>query len=313
METIEPVSGLHHVTAVASDPSDNVRFYTDVLGLRLVKRTVNFDDITTYHLYYGDETGLPGTIMTFFPFIGSRIGRVGRGQTSATAFVIPEGSVEFWLDRLDALGVDHDAPEERFSETVIGLRDHDGQPIELVTGVNDIEPWAGGPVPAEHAVRGFHGVSFLSTDPDATRAVLELLGYEAEREAGERTRFVGGSERASVIDLVDDPAAGPAVPGAGTIHHIAFRVPDDETQAAYRERAIEAGHYITHQKDRNYFRSVYFREPGGVLFELATDGPGFTADEPVEGLGEALKLPDWLEADRETIERSLPPIEVKAE
>lgn len=304
----EPISGLHHVTSIAGDPERNVEFYTDVLGLRLVKRTVNFDDITTYHLYYGDEVGSPGTILTFFPFGGGQSGRVGRGQTSATAFVVPSGSLEYWQGRFGDLGVEYDAVEERFDERVLPFYDHDGQPLELVTGEADIEPWEGSDVPADHAIRGFHGVTLLSADPAATRDVLETMGYEATGTVEGRTRLVGSGERAAVVDVVDDPDAARGMQGAGTVHHVAFRVPDDETQNAWREHLTEEGLRVTPQKDRQYFRSIYFREPGGVLFEFATDVPGFDRDEPVSELGSELKLPPWLEDDREAIEQQLPPL-----
>ena len=304
----EAISGLHHVTAIASDPDENVAFYTDVLGLRLVKKTVNFDDVTTYHLYYGDEVGSPGTILTFFPFGGGQRGSVGRGQTSATAFVVPEGSLQYWQERFDDHGVEYDDVEMRFEERVLPFYDHDGQPLELVTGEADIDPWAESDVPAEHAIRGFHGVTLLSADAEATVDVLETMGYERTGEAGHRTRFEGAGDRAAFVDVLDDPDASAGMQGAGTVHHVAFRVPEDETEMAWREELAEAGLRVTPQKDRQYFRSIYFREPGGILFEFATDGPGFDADEPIAALGSELQLPPWLEADRETIENSLPPL-----
>ena len=301
-------AGLHHVTSIASDPQANVDFYTDVLGLRLVKKTVNFDDTFTYHLYYGDEGGSPGTALTFFPFENGSPGRVGRGQTSATAFVVPAESVDYWLDRFDSKGVEHDAPRERFGETVVSFRDHDGQPLELVAGESDVEPWADGPVPADHGVRGFHGVTLDSLDPERTGAILELLGYERVDEAGERTRYRAASDRAAVVDVLDRPDAPRGREGVGTVHHVAFRALDEETELAWREALVEAGQNVTPQKDRQYFQSIYTREPGGILFEIATDGPGFTRDESVAELGTSLKLPPWLEEDREMIEGQLPPV-----
>ena len=301
--------GIHHVTAISGDAQETVDFYTGVLGLRLVKRTVNFDDPSTYHLYFGDETGSPGTILTFFPFGGGRRGRVGKGQTSATAFAVPEGSIDYWTDRLAELDVDADEPTERFGETVLSLRDGDGQPLELVATDSPVEPWSGGPVPAEHAIRGFYGITLLSARPDATVGVLERLGFERDESAGDRTRFHAAGDRASVVDVVDPGDAISGRQGAGTVHHVAFRTPDDDAQAAWRERLSEAGLHVTPQKDRQYFRSIYFREPGGVLFEVATDGPGFTRDEDVEALGSSLKLPPWLEEDREFLEERLPPLE----
>ncbi|SFR54512.1 ring-cleaving dioxygenase [Halogeometricum limi] len=299
-------TGIHHVTAVAGDPSANVRFYTDVLGLRLVKRTVNFDDTQTYHLYFGDETGSPGTAMTFFPFGEGRPGRPGRGQAVATAFVVPEGSLDYWRERLADRGVET-TDRDRFGAGVLAFSDRDGQPLELVEGESDVEPWTDGPVPEDAALRGFFGVTLHSADPGATGRVLELLGFERRDEAEDRVRYVADGDRATVVDLLERESPR-GRPGVGTVHHVAFRVPDGETQMRWREELSDAGQYVTEQKDRQYFDSIYFREPGGVLFEIATDGPGFTADESVESLGSALKLPPWLESDREDIEARLPPL-----
>lgn len=302
-------SGLHHVTSIASDPQRNVDFYTEVLGLRLVKRTVNFDDKYTYHLYYGDEVGTPGTVLTFFPFESARQGRIGRGQTSATAFVIPEGSVDYWVDRLESKAVDVDTPHTRFDETVVPFRDHDGQPLELVTGTSAIEPWADGPVPADKAIRGFHSVTLDSLNPEQTSTVLETVGYESTAQNGDRTRYKTAGTRASVIDVLARPDALRGQPGAGTVHHVAFRTPDTQTQAEWREPLSEIGLRVTPQKDRQYFKSIYFREPGGILFEIATEGPGFTRDESAADLGTELTLPPWLESDRTMLEDRLPEIE----
>lgn len=302
-------AGLHHVTSIASDPQRNVDFYTEVLGLRLVKRTVNFDDKYTYHLYYGDEVGNPGTVLTFFPFEGARQGRVGRGQTSATAFIIPEGSVDYWVDRLESKDVDVDAPHTRFDETVVPFRDHDGQPLELVTGTSDIEPWTDGPVPADNAIRGFHSVTLDSLTPERTSTVLETVGYESTAQDGDRTRYKTAGPRASVIDVLARPDAPRGQQGVGTVHHVAFRTPDTQTQEEWREPLSDIGLRVTPQKDRQYFKSIYFREPGGILFEIATEGPGFTRDESASDLGTELTLPPWLESDRTMLEERLPEIE----
>lgn len=302
-------AGLHHVTSIASDPQQNVDFYTDVLGLRLVKKTVNFDDKHTYHLYYGDESGQPGTILTFFPFNGAQQGRVGRGQTGATAFVIPEDSVNYWVDRLESKNVDVDTPRTRFDETVVPFRDHDGQSLELVTGTTDIEPWADGPVPVENAIRGFHGVTLDSLDPDSTVTVLETLGYERIAQDGDRTRYRTDGNRAAFVDVRDQPDSPRGQQGVGTVHHIAFRTADEQTQAEWREPLSDIGLRVTPQKDRQYFKSIYFREPGGILFEIATDEPGFTRDESLTELGTELQLPPWLESDRDALEQRLPEIE----
>lgn len=311
----DAIPGLHHVTAIASDPQRNVDFYTEVLGLRLVKQTVNFDDPQTYHLYYGDELGHPGTILTFFPFEGGRSGRVGPGQVSATAFVIPRGSTDYWTDRLrqfeDAFDLELVGTEQRFGQTVVRFEDADGQPLELVESDRnaDIDPWDDGPIPTEHAVRGFHGVTLDSDDFEGTTTVLDTMGYEKAREEGRRTRFRAAGERADVVDLRDASNDQRGLQGAGTVHHVAFRTSDDESQLAWRERLTESGLYVTEVKDRQYFHSIYFREPGGVLFEIATDPPGFTLDEEPDELGSSLKLPPWLEDDRERLEQGLATIE----
>ena len=308
--------GLHHITAVAGDPQENLRFYTETLGLRLVKRTVNFDDTTTYHLYYGNRTGEPGTAMTFFPFEGARPGRPGRGQAVATAFAVPPGSLDDWADRLATSAATVEDRTERFGAGVLPFSDPDGQPLELVEADSPVEPWVDGPVPEERAIRGFFGVTLHSAAPDATANVLELLGFERSGSieepdgGGERVRYVADGNRATVVDILHrEPPRGR--PGVGTVHHIAFRAADEEEQLAWRERLSDAGQFVTPQKDRQYFKSIYFREPGGILFEVATDGPGFTVDESVADLGSELKLPAWLEGDREGIEATLPPLDAE--
>ncbi|QLG61523.1 ring-cleaving dioxygenase [Halorarum salinum] len=325
----DPIEGIHHVTVMSGDPDGNVRFFRNVLGLRLVKRTVNFDDVTTYHLYYGDEVGTPGTVYTAFPFGGGRRGRNGTGEASATAFAVPEGSLDYWRDRLESRGVEVREPEERFGARVLPFTDPDGQELELVErearSASDgsgrspqepfggVEPWADSPVPEERRIRGFHGVTLRLAEIDATADLLEFMGYEEEAAAADRTRFRGAGDRAAVVDLVERPDAAPAGGGIGSVHHVAFRVPDDEAQVAWQSALRERGQHATPVKDRRYFRSIYFREPGGVLFEFATDGPGFDLDEPVEALGGELKLPDWLEDDRERVESALPPLSAAAE
>lgn len=311
------VPGLHHVTAIASDPQANVAFHTDVLGLRLIKRTVNFDDPSTYHLYYGDEVGTPGTVMTFFPFGNGRSGTVGRGQASATAYTVPPGSLDYWEERLADHDVETGDVSERFDERVLPFRDADGQPYELVTGESDIDPWEGGPVPAEHSIRGFHGVTLDSLAPEDTGAVLETMGYDRVGTEplsigdGERIRYRSGGSRAAVVDVLDRPDGERGVQGIGTVHHVAFRTENDDGQAHWQEQFRDDGYDVTEQKDRQYFRSIYFREAGGILFEIATDEPGFTRDERVDELGEALKLPPWLEGKRDRLETQLPPLSIE--
>ena len=308
----EATRGIHHVTAIAGDPQQNVDFYTGVLGLRMVKQTVNFDDPGTYHLYYGDEQGRPGTIMTFFPWKGAPRGSLGAGQTSTTAFSVPEGSLGFWYDRLLATGLPVESPRSRFDEQVLALADPDGLRLELVAhaGAADLEPWQDGPVTEDKAIRSFFGVTLLERSLEATASVLtESFGYVEKDSAGARHRFVTPAGSAgSVVDIVVRPDEGFGRVAVGSVHHVAFRVADDEAQSLWRERAAAHGLNVTSVRDRTYFRSVYFREPGGVLFEVATDVPGFAIDESVAQLGSRLRLPDWLESQRGDIERRLEPL-----
>jgi len=308
--------GIHHVTAIARDPQANVDFYAGVLGLRLVKRTVNFDDPGTYHLYYGDATGRPGTILTFFPWPLARRGTRGTGQATVTALSVPEGSLGFWRARLRVREVAHDGPVRRFDEGVLTLLDPDGLKLELVAhaGAGETEPWAGGPVPAEHAIRGFHGVTLAEQGYEATAELLSRsLGFELAGEAGNRFRFAAaGDGPGRVVDVLCSPDLPPGRVAAGTVHHVAFRAADDADQLARREALVGRGLDVTPVLDRQYFRSIYFREPGGVLFEIATDPPGFTLDEAPGELGSALRLPPWLEPHRERIEAALPPLATPA-
>jgi glyoxalase family protein len=308
----KPIAGIHHVTAMAGDPQANVDFYTGVLGLRLVKKTVNFDDPGTYHLYYGDEVGHPGTILTFFPWPLARRGVQGAGQATVTSFSVPEGSLGYWTERLSRLGVTLDGTQRRFEEEVLTLLDPDGLRLELVARAGDGRPgWAAGPVPEEHAVRGFDGVTLTEWNLDGTEGVLAgTLGFRRVGEEGDRVRFEAGSGGGGTrVDVLASPAAARGHVSAGTVHHVAFRAADEADQLAWREAVAKSGLSVTPVLDREYFHSIYFREPGGVLFEIATDPPGFTRDEPVESLGSALKLPPWLEASRSRIEAALPPIE----
>jgi glyoxalase family protein len=303
--------GIHHVTAIAGSARRNLDFYTRVLGLRLVKKTVNFDDPGTYHLYFGDEAGRPGTILTFFPWDHVAPGRVGVGETMETALRIPESALGYWTHRFLEKGVPHQALGKRFGETVLPFKDPDGLALALVA-VPDIgnEPaWSAGDVPAEHAIRGFHGVKLLLRQAEPTGAILtDALGFSAAGREGSVVRFRSGQTGPGGI--VDIHVAGDFLggrQGGGSVHHIAFRAADDEQQLAMRRRLSENhGLQTTGQKDRNYFRSIYFREPGGVLFEIATDIPGFTVDEPLAELGHSLKLPSQYESMRQAIEARLP-------
>jgi glyoxalase family protein len=308
-------SGIHHVTAICGEPQRNVDFYAGLLGLKLVKKTVNFDDPGTYHLYYGDGAGNPGSIMTFFPWAGAPKGRIGAGQLTVTSFSFPASSLGYWTERLVESGVRFEKPEDRFGETVLRLPDPDGLRLELVAATDDRrEGRAGGPAPAEHAVRGFHQVTLASADPAATAQLMtETLGLRQTGEAEGRTRFeAGDGGPGNTVDVADGTGFPQGTMGVGTVHHVAFRVPDEEIQLELRERVAALGYNVTPVLDRNYFRSIYFREPGGVLFEIATDPPGFAADEDPEHLGESLKLPLWLEPQRERLEEVLPPLRVPA-
>jgi glyoxalase family protein len=309
------MSGLHHVTAIAGNPLRNLDFYTRTLGLRLVKRTVNFDDPGTYHFYYGDETGSPGTVLTFFPWEHAIKGQVGIGETSRTAFRVPAGALGYWTQRFVEKGVAHETIERRFGESVLRFADPDGTGLALV-GVPDADApaWSNGDSPAEHAIRGFFGVTLLLADAARTGAILtDVLGFNEAGREGSTVRYrAAGSAPGAVVDIVEAKDVERGRQGRGSVHHIAFRAADDAAQAAMARKLVAHGVRPTDQRDRNYFRSIYFREPGGVLFEIATDIPGFAIDEPVASLGRALKLPAFLEPHRGEIERALPAIEAVA-
>jgi glyoxalase family protein len=304
-------SGIHHVTSIASSARRNLDFYSRTLCLRLVKKTVNFDDPSAYHLYYGDAAGRPGTILTFFPWEGAAPGRLGVGEAQETVFSIPEGSIGYWTQRLLEKGVAHDPPMKRFGATTIAFRDQDGTRLAL-TGVKGLEAKSGasgGDVPEDHAIRGFHSVSLLLAEAGPTAAILtDIFGFVTAGSEGPTQRFQAqGAEIGGIIDLRTAGEFLPARQGAGSVHHIAFRAADDAEQAAMARKLVQDHHMrVTEQKDRNYFRSVYFREPGRVLFEIATDPPGFAVDESPDSLGEALKLPPFLEGRRAAIEAALP-------
>jgi glyoxalase family protein len=305
-------AGIHHVTAICGDPKKNVAFYTRNLGLRMVKKTVNFDDPSTWHLYYGDETGRPGTALTFFAWGELPAGRNGNGMAVETGFVIPESSLGYWTHRLIALGIPHDAPEKRFGETVLPLRDPDGMRLALVAvnGADAIAGWSNGDVPGEHAIRGFHGVTLMVEGDEATANVLtSALGFRASACEGKLQRFVAGAEKiGAVVDIRTAERFLAGQQGAGSVHHVAFRAADDAAQADMAKEVEAQGLRPTDQINRCYFRSVYFREPGGVLLEIATDDPGFTLDEPKERLGHEIKLPPWYEPKRAEIVAALPPL-----
>jgi glyoxalase family protein len=310
--TNQAIGGLHHVTAICGDPQRNHGFYTGILGLRLVKKTVNFDDPTTYHLYYADGSGTPGSVMTFFPWKDSPRGRDGIGQVSATAFAVAEAALPLWVNRLKKHGVEVRGPSERFGEACIAFEDPDGLPLEIVVADQSrgFQPWAQSPVPADMQLRGFHSVTLSEGTCEMTESLLTRhMGWAVLKKSEGRRRYQApGAGPASIVDVVVRPGTRPALPGSGTVHHVAFRVDDDDSQRAWRETLVARGHHVSPVMDRSYFHSIYYREPGGVLIEIATNPPGFATDEPIETLGSALMLPPQYEALRGEIERALPPL-----
>jgi len=309
------IPGLHHVTAIASDPQRNLDFYVGLLGLRFVKRTVNFDDPRTYHFYFGDRRGAPGTILTFFPWPGVRRGIRGTGQIEATAFAISPDSIGYWLERFKQQQVTAERTASRFGEEVIRFVDPDGLLLELVASnsLASIVPWAGSSVPSEHALRGFHSVSAaLESYEKTARLLTNTFGYCLIEESRNRFRFASRDDAVPgrIVDLLCLPDASIGRVAAGSVHHIAFRARDEQEQLQWREQLVDLGYNVTPVIDRTYFHSIYFREPGGVLFEIATEPPGFTFDETIEELGTGLRLPPWLESARSQIEKILPAIRV---
>ena len=303
--------GIHHVTGIVRDAQQNVEFYSEVLGLRLIKQTVNFNDKFTRHLFYGDETGSPGTVLTFFPYPAEDGGRVGKPQVRTVSLVIQPDSIGYWQNRLTAYGFDVEGPFERFDETVLQFRDSDGTQLELVTGESSVEPWANAPVPAQHGIRGIQGVTLLSTSIYVTASVLETLGFDLIAQSGDRVRYRASGDRAVVVDLLDRDAEF-GREGAGSIHHVAVRIPDRQHLYEWHEHFRERGYNVSRVKDRHFFYSLYVREPGGILFELATEHPGLVAETEADSLGQSLFLPPWLETDRKMIEDQLLPLEVPA-
>jgi glyoxalase family protein len=311
-----PILGIHHVTAIASDPQRNLDFYTRVLGLRFVKRTVNFDDPTTYHLYYGDEVGSPGSIMTFFAWPDAYRGQRGVGQVAHTSFSVLPSAMGFWMERLVRMNVEHDAMVKRGpegdQERVITLRDHDGTALEIVghPAAQGRRPWSAHGIAEEYAIRGFHSVTLWVDKHEPTEKVLvDTLDFRIDRDDDTTRRYVVGTGAPGCI--VNVRAVGgflASTIGPGAVHHVAFEVESDPSELDLRARISEAGLSPTNVYDRMYFHSVYFREPGGVLFELATSSPGFLVDEPSESLGERLMLPPQFEPRRAEIERELPPL-----
>lgn len=308
------INGLHHVTTLAGDTQRNVDYYTGLMGLRLVKKTVNFDAPDVYHLYYGNETGSPGTILTFFPYGSLPRGRKGVGQLTYTAFSVPTAALSFWMDRLREQGVSYAGPSKRFSETYLRFEDHDGAGVELVFNDEDQRPgWDNGRIPVEYAVRGFYTVTLEESNPDRTIELLtQTMQHARVGEEGGRFRLRAGlGGPGNYLDVVCAPNGVRALQGAGSVHHLAFSTDSDETQLLIQAQLTEAGFHPTAVLDRQYFHSIYFREPGGVLFEVATNPPGFAVDEAVTELGTALKLPPQYESRRAKVEAELPEIVIR--
>ena len=306
---LNQIQGLHHVTSMASDARANNAFFTDTLGLRRVKKTVNFDAPEVYHLYYGDEHGTPGSVMTYFPFPNLAGRHKGAGEVGQTVFAVPKGALPFWRARLAARGAGELLEGESFGAKRLSFAGPDGDELALVETEDDRAPWTGGGVPDEAAIRGFHGAALRLKDAGATAELLRYMGYGETEKADAVTRFLRPSGNgADVVDLETLPGAPRAGLGAGSVHHIAFAVPDRAAQLEVRKALLDTGYQVTPVIDRDYFWSIYFRTPGGVLFEVATNEPGFDRDEDTAHLGEALKLPKqhahlrgWLESHLEPI------------
>lgn len=307
------ILGLHHITAIAGDAQRNYDFYIQTLGFRLVKKTVNFDDPKTYHFYYGNEVGYPGTILTFFPWANVRQGKNGAGMATEIGYSIPIGSLDFWKSRFEKLEISYNS-NERFGEKYITFQDPDGLWLQLIeakqkdtrVGLETKE------IKEEVAIKGFHTVTLTLKSIQETAAILtEIFDYELVEQEGNLYRYqTDAVENAALVDLLEDPQAQRGINAGGTNHHVAFRVKDEETLMAFREKILSKGHQITPKINRDYFFSLYFREPGGVLFEIATDNPGFATDETVENLGSSLQLPDQYEHRREEIEKGLPELKM---
>lgn len=306
------ILGLHHVTAIAGDPQKNVDFYAGVLGLRLVKMTVNYDDPSTYHLYYGDGQGHPGTIMTFFPWPGAIAGRIGTGQVTVTSFAVPENSLGYWKNRLAEHGTSVQESRSDFDEELLFITDPDGLQLEVIATplANPDHVWNRGPVPVDFAIRGFHHVTLSENGYERTASLLtDTLGFKRLQQQGSRFRYAASDGLpGTMVDLICAPEGRPGRVAVGTVHHVAWRTPTDEQQVKWRHGIRDLQYNVTPVIDRTYFHSIYFREPGGVLFEIATDPPGFAVDEPADQIGTSLVLPPWLESERSQLERTLPSI-----
>ena len=308
------IVGIHHITAICGDPQKNLDFYAGLLGLRLVKLTVNFDDPGTYHLYYGDGVGHPGTILTFFPWPDAPKGRGGNGQVVQTSFAVPVDAIGYWTERLTQAGFAVSAPATRFGQPVLSFHDPDGMGVELVgtDSVAENRAFAEGPVPVEFAIHGFHSASLAEEAYHRTAALLtETMGFRLSAEEAGRCRYEApGAGPAGIVDIMCAPERRQGRMGVGTVHHIAWRTPDDQQQLSWLTDIQRQGYNASPVMDRKYFHSIYFREPGNILFEIATDPPGFAVDEKPEELGRHLVLPPWLEPQRENIEAVLPKLQI---
>ncbi|WP_296432727.1 VOC family protein [Yoonia sp.] len=306
---INQIKGLHHVTSLASDARENNAFFTNVLGLRRIKKTVNFDAPDVYHLYYGDEEGSPGTVMTYFPFPNAARGARGIGEVGRTAFSIPTGSAKAWLDRFATFDMKGMTQDARFGQTRVLFDGPDGDQFALVESDDDRTPWTGNGVSAEMGIRGFHSADMRLKDAGVSGELLQFMGYEKLDTQDNVTRFiVPGGNDANLIDIEELPSADNASQGAGSVHHIAFAVENRARQLEVREALLDTGYQVTPVIDRDYFYAIYFRTPGGVLFEVATNEPGFNRDEDTAHLGEALKLPSRHEHLRTRLEGLLQPL-----
>jgi glyoxalase family protein len=304
-------AGIHHITAIVGHPQENVDFYAGVLGLRLVKQTVNFDDPGTYHLYFGNEGGKPGTIITFFPWANARQGKIGDGQVGVTSYVVPKGAMDFWEQRLAKFGIPA-AKMERFGEQYLEFDDPHGLHLEIVEREEgEKNTWQAGEIKPDVAIKGFGGATLLSVRPDETAQLLEnVMGLQKVGQEGDFIRFQSSADIGNVIDL-KLTTIGRGQMGVGTVHHIAWRAKDDEDQLEWQKYVADSGYGVTAVRDRNYFNAIYFKEHGEILFEIATDPPGFAHDESHETMGEKLMLPEQYETHRDQIERALIPFEVR--
>lgn len=308
------IDGIHHITAIAGDPQENINFYINVLGLRFIKKTVNFDDPHTYHFYFGNEVGSPGTILTFFPWTSGGIkGRRGVGQIITISFSVPQNALSYWIERLKKFNFHPSDIFKKFGEDAILFEDYDGFQLELISSKKELrEGWNNGDVPSKFSIRGFHGAVLFEESSERTAELLtKFLGFRKMGEEEDKIRFECGKGGAGTyVDIYLNPNSQPGRMGVGAVHHIAWRVKNDDEQIKIQSNLLDEGYNVTDIVDRNYFHSIYFREPGNILFEVATDPPGFLIDEKKEELGTHLKLPAWLEGRRSEIEGSLPQIKI---